>query len=286
MNKLLTLSLTIIFAALCFQSCSNEEHDSPENERPNVSDKDSSIDFEGKTYCTWIKDASYYIGIYDTETKDKIAEIPTVIEGGLNQTADLHYGESQSYTIKGCYILDIQKNDKDVYILLEYSKAKYELGITELLMLHDNKITKRIKYTNGIGRPNKLVFWFDKEVVATADGGLSKYASDDFYIYNSELDLIYKSADISNYDFFLYAYPVDTYRFIWIHYDYIRFKDIKKGFDDLWSYQYTNENVVIKQKEFNVNGGTIEINLELVYKDGSKKTKSYKLNLEDGSSIE
>ena len=66
--------------------------------------------------CTWIKDASYYIGIYNTETKDKIAEIPTVIEGGLNQTANMHYGESKGYTINGCYILDIKKNEKDIYI--------------------------------------------------------------------------------------------------------------------------------------------------------------------------
>ena len=98
MNKLLTLSLTIIFASLFFQSCSNEEQDLPEGESPNVPDKDSSIDFDGKTYCTWIKDASYYIGIYNTETKDKIAEIPTVIEGGLNQTANMHYGLSALYT--------------------------------------------------------------------------------------------------------------------------------------------------------------------------------------------
>ena len=57
MNKLLTLSLTIIFASLFFQSWSNEEKDLPEGESPNVPDKDSSIDFDGKTYCTWIKDA-------------------------------------------------------------------------------------------------------------------------------------------------------------------------------------------------------------------------------------
>ena len=278
MNKLLTLSLTIIFASLFFQSCSNEEQDLPEGESPNVPDKDSSIDFDGKTYCTWIKDASYYIGIYNTETKDKIAEIPTVIEGGLNQTANMHYGESKGYTINGCYILDIKKNEKDIYILLEYSEDKYELGITELLMLRDNKITKRIKYTNGIGRPNKLIYWYDKEIVATANGDLSKYASDDFYIYSSGLDLVYNSSEMSN--------PVDTYRFIWILDDYIRLKDIKKGFDELWSYKYTDENVVIKQKEINVNGETVEISMEFVYKDGSKEIKSFKLNLEDGSLIE
>ena len=282
MNKLLTLSLTIIFASLFFQSCSNEEQDLPEGESPNVPDKDSSIDFDGKTYCTWIKDASYYIGIYNTETKDKIAEIPTVIEGGLNQTANMHYGESKGYTINGCYILDIKKNEKDIYILLEYS----ELGITELLMLRDNKITKRIKYTNGIGRPNKLIYWYDKEIVATANGDLSKYASDDFYIYSSGLDLVYNSSEMSNYYFFLNTHPVDTYRFIWILDDYIRLKDIKKGFDELWSYKYTDENVVIKQKEINVNGETVEISMEFVYKDGSKEIKSFKLNLEDGSLIE
>lgn len=284
MNKLLTLSLTIIFASLFFQSCSNEEQ--PEGESPNVPDKDSSIDFDGKTYCTWIKDASYYIGIYNTETKDKIAEIPTVIEGGLNQTANMHYGESKGYTINGCYILDIKKNEKDIYILLEYSEDKYELGITELLMLRDNKITKRIKYTNGIGRPNKLIYWYDKEIVATANGDLSKYASDDFYIYSSGLDLVYNSSEMSNYYFFLNTHPVDTYRFIWILDDYIRLKDIKKGFDELWSYKYTDENVVIKQKEINVNGETVEISMEFVYKDGSKEIKSFKLNLEDGSLIE
>ena len=284
MNKLLTLSLTIIFASLFFQSCSNEEQDLPEGESPNVPDKDSSID--GKTYCTWIKDASYYIGIYNTETKDKIAEIPTVIEGGLNQTANMHYGESKGYTINGCYILDIKKNEKDIYILLEYSEDKYELGITELLMLRDNKITKRIKYTNGIGRPNKLIYWYDKEIVATANGDLSKYASDDFYIYSSGLDLVYNSSEMSNYYFFLNTHPVDTYRFIWILDDYIRLKDIKKGFDELWSYKYTDENVVIKQKEINVNGETVEISMEFVYKDGSKEIKSFKLNLEDGSLIE
>ena len=285
MNKLLTLSLTIIFASLFFQSCSNEEQDLPEGESPNVPDKDSSIDFDGKTYCTWIKDASY-IGIYNTETKDKIAEIPTVIEGGLNQTANMHYGESKGYTINGCYILDIKKNEKDIYILLEYSEDKYELGITELLMLRDNKITKRIKYTNGIGRPNKLIYWYDKEIVATANGDLSKYASDDFYIYSSGLDLVYNSSEMSNYYFFLNTHPVDTYRFIWILDDYIRLKDIKKGFDELWSYKYTDENVVIKQKEINVNGETVEISMEFVYKDGSKEIKSFKLNLEDGSLIE
>ena len=283
MNKLLTLSLTIIFASLFFQSCSNEEQDLPAGESP---DKDSSIDFDGKTYCTWIKDASYYIGIYNTETKDKIAEIPTVIEGGLNQTANMHYGESKGYTINGCYILDIKKNEKDIYILLEYSEDKYELGITELLMLRDNKITKRIKYTNGIGRPNKLIYWYDKEIVATANGDLSKYASDDFYIYSSGLDLVYNSSEMSNYYFFLNTHPVDTYRFIWILDDYIRLKDIKKGFDELWSYKYTDENVVIKQKEINVNGETVEISMEFVYKDGSKEIKSFKLNLEDGSLIE
>ena len=282
MNKLLTLSLTIIFASLFFQSCSNEEQDLPEGESPNVPDKD----FDGKTYCTWIKDASYYIGIYNTETKDKIAEIPTVIEGGLNQTANMHYGESKGYTINGCYILDIKKNEKDIYILLEYSEDKYELGITELLMLRDNKITKRIKYTNGIGRPNKLIYWYDKEIVATANGDLSKYASDDFYIYSSGLDLVYNSSEMSNYYFFLNTHPVDTYRFIWILDDYIRLKDIKKGFDELWSYKYTDENVVIKQKEINVNGETVEISMEFVYKDGSKEIKSFKLNLEDGSLIE
>ena len=286
MNKLLTLSLTIIFASLFFQSCSNEEQDLPEGESPNVPDKDSSIDFDGKTYCTWIKDASYYIGIYNTETKDKIAEIPTVIEGGLNQTANMHYGESKGYTINGCYILDIKKNEKDIYILLEYSEDKYELGITELLMLRDNKITKRIKYTNGIGRPNKLIYWYDKEIVATANGDLSKYASDDFYIYSSGLDLVYNSSEMSNYYFFLNTHPVDTYRFIWILDDYIRLKDIKKGFEELWSYKYTDENVVIKQKEINVNGETVEISMEFVYKDGSKEIKSFKLNLEDGSLIE
>ena len=286
MNKLLTLSLTIIFASLFFQSCSNEEQDLPEGESPNVPDKDSSIDSDGKTYCTWIKDASYYIGIYNTETKDKIAEIPTVIEGGLNQTANMHYGESKGYTINGCYILDIKKNEKDIYILLEYSEDKYELGITELLMLRDNKITKRIKYTNGIGRPNKLIYWYDKEIVATANGDLSKYASDDFYIYSSGLDLVYNSSEMSNYYFFLNTHPVDTYRFIWILDDYIRLKDIKKGFDELWSYKYTDENVVIKQKEINVNGETVEISMEFVYKDGSKEIKSFKLNLEDGSLIE
>ena len=286
MNKLLTLSLTIIFASLFFQSCSNEEQDLPEGESPNVPDKDSSIDFDGKTYCTWIKDASYYIGIYNTETKDKIAEIPTVIEGGLNQTANMHYGESKGYTINGCYILDIKKNEKDIYILLEYSEDKYELGITELLMLRDNKITKRIKYTNGIGRPNKLIYWYDKEIVATANGDLSKYASDDFYIYSSGLDLVYNSSEMSNYYFFLNTHPVDTYRFIWILDDYIRLKDIKKGFGELWSYKYTDENVVIKQKEINVNGETVEISMEFVYKDGSKEIKSFKLNLEDGSLIE
>ena len=286
MNKLLTLSLTIIFASLFFQSCSNEEQDLPEGESPNVPDKDSSIDFDGKTYCTWIKDASYYIGIYNTETKDKIAEIPTVIEGGLNQTANMHYGESKGYTINGCYILDIKKNEKDIYILLEYSEDKYELGITELLMLRDNKITKRIKYTNGIGRPNKLIYWYDKEIVATANGDLSKYASDDFYIYSSGLDLVYNSSEMSNYYFFLNTHPVDTYRFIWILDDYIRLKEDKKGFDELWSYKYTDENVVIKQKEINVNGETVEISMEFVYKDGSKEIKSFKLNLEDGSLIE
>ena len=286
MNKLLTLSLTIIFASLFFQSCSNEEQDLPEGESPNVPDKDSSIDFDGKTYCTWIKDASYYIGIYNTETKDKIAEIPTVIEGGLNQTANMHYGESKGYTINGCYILDIKKNEKDIYILLEYSEDKYELGITELLMLRDNKITKRIKYTNGIGRPNKLIYWYDKEIVATANGDLSKYASDDFYIYSSGLDLVYNSSEMSNYYFFLNTHPVDTYRFIWILDDYIRLKNNKKGFDELWSYKYTDENVVIKQKEINVNGETVEISMEFVYKDGSKEIKSFKLNLEDGSLIE
>jgi len=47
-----------------------------------------------------------------------------------------------------------------------------------------------------------------------------------------------------------------------------------------------NENVVIKQKEINVNGETVEISMEFVYKDGSKEIKSFKLNLEDGSLIE
>lgn len=183
-------------------------------------------------------------------------------------------------------ILDIKKNEKDIYILLEYSEDKYELGITELLMLRDNKITKRIKYTNGIGRPNKLIYWYDKEIVATANGDLSKYASDDFYIYSSGLDLVYNSSEMSNYYFFLNTHPVDTYRFIWILDDYIRLKDIKKGFDELWSYKYTDENVVIKQKEINVNGETVEISMEFVYKDGSKEIKSFKLNLEDGSLIE
>ena len=68
-------------------------------------------------------------------------------------------------------------------------------------MLRDNKITKRIKYTNGIGRPNKLIYWYDKEIVATANGDLSKYASDDFYIYSSGLDLVYNSSEMSNYYF-------------------------------------------------------------------------------------
>lgn len=130
-----------------------------------------------------------------------------------------------------------KKNEKDIYILLEYSEDKYELGITELLMLRDNKITKRIKYTNGIGRPNKLIYWYDKEIVATANGDLSKYASDDFYIYSSGLDLVYNSSEMSNYYFFLNTHPVDTYRFIWILDDYIRLKDIKK---DLTSYGRTN----------------------------------------------
>ena len=65
MNKLLTLSLTIIFASLFFQSCSNEEQDLPEGKSPNVPDKDSSIDFDGKTYCTWIKDNLKAIRLMD-----------------------------------------------------------------------------------------------------------------------------------------------------------------------------------------------------------------------------
>lgn len=102
----------------------------------------------------------------------------------------------------------------------------------------------------------------------------------------SGLDLVYNSSEMSNYYFFLNTHPVDTYRFIWILDDYIRLKDIKKGFDELWSYKYTDENVVIKQKEINVNGETVEISMEFVYKDGSKEIKSFKLNLEDGSLIE
>ena len=135
MNRLLTLLIIAFYSAFCLQSCSKEESDLPQDNPVGDTTKDSSIDLDGKTYSTWIKDASYYVGIYNTETKDKIVEFPTVIEGGLNQTANLYFGETKKYTIQGCYILDIIKNEKDVYMLLEYSEEKYGLGITELLIL-------------------------------------------------------------------------------------------------------------------------------------------------------
>lgn len=285
MNKLLALSITAIFTVLCLQSCSSEEDDLPDGEQPTMPDKDSSIDFDGKTYSTWIKDASYYIGIYDASTKDKIVEIPTTIEGGLNQTADLYHGESKSYAIKGCYILDIQKNDNTVYVLLEYSEYKHGLGITELLMLNNNKITKRIKYTSGIGRPNKLVHWYDKEIVATANCDLSIYASDDYYIYSSDLDLIYKSANMDNYSIFLNNHPIDTYRFVGANDNKIYLMDLRKEFPELWSYEFSDKYARIEQMKVDADGEIIEFNLELIYEDGSKETKSFKLNIEDGSLI-
>lgn len=286
MKKLLIQSITAMFTILCLQACSKEDNYLLQDIPFDETTKDSSIDLDGKTYSTWIKDASYCIGIYNTETKDKIVEFPTVIEGGVNQTANLYFGETKKYTIQGCYILDIIKNEKDVYMLLEYSEEKYGLGITELLILHDNKITKRIKYANTIGRPNKLMPWYDKEIVATANENLSRYASDDFYIYSSGLDLIYKSAKTWNYDSFLNAHPIDTYRFIQADGNYIILKDIKEDFNEVWRFVHGDKDAIVKRLEVDVNEEIVEIVLELVYKDGAKETKSFKLNIEDGSLIE
>ncbi|MFR3027210.1 MAG: hypothetical protein ACLTNA_22105 [Bacteroides thetaiotaomicron] len=47
-----------------------------------------------------------------------------------------------------------------------------------------------------------------------------------------------------------------------------------------------DKDAIVKRLEVDVNGEIVEIVLELVYKDGAKETKSFKLNIEDGSLIE
>lgn len=286
MKKQLTLSITIIFAVLCFQSCGNEEYDSPEDEHTNVSDKNSNIDFDGKTYCTWIKDTSYYIGIYDLGTQDQIAEIPTVIEGGLNQTADLSFGTKQNYTIKGCYILDIKKNKNGIYLLLEYSEYKYGLGITEIIQLRNNNIVKRVKYANGRGRPNILINWYDEEIIALANVNLSKYSTWDIFFYKNDLSLIYEGMYGKDLDILLDSFPVDTFSALSINSNCITMYNIP-SMDIIWNYRYDEVfDVHIKQKKVETMGNTAAFRIDVVYRDGSTAIKSFKLNLNDGSLIE
>ena len=286
MKKQLTLSIAIIFAVLCFQSCGNEEYDSPEDEHTNVSDKNSNIDFDGKTYCTWIKDTSYYIGIYDLGTQDKIVEIPTVIEGGLNQTADLSYGIKQNYTIKGCYILDIKKNKNGIYLLLEYSEYKYGLGITEIIHLRNNNIVKRIKYANGRGRPNILINWYDEEIIAVANVNLSEYSTWDIFFYKNDLSQIYKGIYSKNIDILLNSFPIDTFSMLYIEGNRILLYNIPY-MDIIWNYRYDEVfDIHIKQKKVETIGNTASFRIDVVYKDGSTAIRSFKLNLNDGSLIE
>ncbi|WP_291593065.1 hypothetical protein [Bacteroides sp.] len=286
MKKQLTLSIAIIFAVLCFQSCGNEEYDSPEDEHTNVSDKNSNIDFDGKTYCTWIKDTSYYIGIYDLGTQDKIVEIPTVIEGGLNQTADLSYGIKQNYTIKGCYILDIKKNKNGIYLLLEYSEYKYGLGITEIIHLRNNNIVKRIKYANGRGRPNILINWYDEEIIAVANVNLSEYSTWDIFFYKNDLSQIYKGIYSKNIDILLNSFPIDTFSMLYIEGNRILLYNIP-DMDIIWNYRYDEVfDIHIKQKKVETIGNTASFRIDVVYKDGSTAIRSFKLNLNDGSLIE
>lgn len=286
MKKQLTLSIAIIFAVLCFQSCGNEEYDSLEDEHTNVSDKNSNIDFDGKTYCTWIKDTSYYIGIYDLVTQDKIVEIPTVIEGGLYQIADLSFGTKQNYTIKGCYILDIKKNKNGIYLLLEYSEYKYGLGITEIIQLRNNNIVKRVKYTTGRGRPNVLINWYDEEIIALANVNLSKYSTWDIFFYKNDLSLIAKGTYSKDIDILLDSFPIGTFSALSIDSNYIVMYNIP-NMNIIWDYGYNEVfDVHIKQKNIEIIGNTASFRIEVVYEDGSTAIKSFKLNLNDGSLIE
>lgn len=286
MNKLSALSIIAIFTAFYMQSCSNEEHNLPKNEHQNVTSKNSSIDFDGKTYCSWIKDASYYIGIYDSRTQDKIVEIPIVIEGGLNQTAELSFGKNQNYTIKGCYILDIKKNKNDIYLLLECSEHKYGLGITEIIHLRNNNIVKRLKYTSGRGRPNILINWYNEEIIATADNKLSIYSTYDIYIYKNDLNLIHKGIYGSNdIDILLNSFPIDTFSALHINESHVILYNIP-SMNIAWEYKYEDTEVVIKQKEIERTENIASFQIEVVYKDGSTTIKSFKLNLNDGSLAE
>lgn len=285
MKKMLFISAVIIHIIFCLQACSKDENNYIEP--PVQPGKDSKIEFDGKTYSSWIKDASYGITIHDSETKKEIAEIYTEIEGGLNQTIDMGFGEYKHYTIAGCYILDIKKNeDNSVFLLIECSNYKYGAGITEIIKLQDNKITERVKYTNLTGRPNKLLNWYNGEIVAAANIRLSTWATYDFYIYGKDLNLIHNG--LIEYETLLEYNPVGTFNIITLDRYYNRemydvclynFKDDKI----LWTYEYKKEPAVIKKKEITVKGSIISFNIDLVYKDGSKDTKFFKLNINDGS---
>lgn len=287
MKKLSTQTVIAFFIALCFQACDKDENAFPQNEQPDSPKINSSVDFNGKTYSTWIKDESYYISIYDINTQKQIAEIPIDIEGGLNKTADLQFGATKDYTIKGCYILDITKNENNIILLLEYSEYIYGLGITEIIKLNNNEIIKRIKYTDGRGRPNKLINWYNNEIAAIADVRLSTYATIDFYIYDNNLDLIYQAEHIYNYDFFCNSFPIETYLGVTLSDTNVYLYDIKAiNYNYIWRYEYNVKPAVVTKWNAIVEDEIIKITIDLAYQDGNKETKSFKLKLSNGSLIE
>lgn len=284
---MLIISVTCI--TLFLSSCSESETDLPQDNPGEEITKDSNITFDGKTYSTWIKDTYYYIGIYDPSTQKPIIEIPTEIEGGLNQIADLLYGKKQSYTIKGCYILDIKKNKDDTYLLLEYSEYKYGLGITEIIQMRENKIIRRLKNTNGWGRPNKLINWYDGYIIATADVKLSAYSYFAFQLYDSEFSLIHDAESTGNpIDFFTNIYPVGIFTAIRVGSTVVDLCDISKEIPgtSVWSYWYNDKSAIIKQKEINIEGNIASFKIELIYVDGVEEIISFKLNIENGTLIE
>lgn len=287
MKNLAAQIVIAFFIALCFQACHKDENAFPQNEQHDNPKIDSSVDFNGKTYSTWIKDESFYIGIYDINAQKQIAEIPIDIEGGLNRTADLRFGVTKDYTIKGCYILDITKNENNTILLLEYSEYIYGLGITEIIKLNNNEIIKRVKYTDGRGRPNKLINWYNNEIAAIADVRLSTYSTIDFYIYDNNLDLIYRAEHIYNYDFFCNSFPIGTYLGITLSDTNVYLYNIKTiNYDYIWRYEYNVKPSVVTKWNAIVEDEIIKITVDLAYQDGNKETKSFKLKLSDGSLVE
>ena len=277
MNKLLTLSLTIIFAALCFQSCSNEDNKEDEFLKEYNLPKGVTKPTIGWQYEDNVATNALIAGFLNgdmwfaayNDRKEQIFEYTTSMIRGFNQKFYFEFGKVEERNIDYISLTNFIMKDDGIVLLVNYGSPN------EIISTLGGK-EKRLYYNRYDNSVYNLKNWYGEYFITL--GSKNNFLLDKNCDEINKIPLGHNT--INN------LIPIDKISGLSVSYPHVSLVNITND-DDIWKYRHKeySEEFIIKDKSININGDIIDFIFDIVYKNGDKERESFKLNKLTGELI-